>query len=64
MANQIYFFCHTKFFSDVQQVEFLYTKVCFRSFVPIQISTLPNRCIIQKYSLLFQKFAQIEITFW
>lgn len=63
MANQIYFLCHTIFFSYVQQLEILYTKMCFRSFVSIQISTLPNRCIIQKYSPFFQKFSQTEIIF-
>lgn len=63
MANQIYFFSHTKLVSDVQQMEFLYTKMYFKNFVSVQTSTLPYRCIIRKHSLLFQKFAQTEVMF-
>lgn len=66
MANLIYFFCHIKIFSDVQQVEFLYTKMCTNKgalFSYINSIYLPNICIIQKYTLLFQKFAQTEIRF-
>lgn len=55
------FFSHTKFISDVQQMEFLYTKMYFKTFVSVQISTLPYRCIIHKHSLFYQTFAQIEI---
>lgn len=39
MANQIYFFSHTKFVGDVQQMEFLYTKLYFKNFVSVQVST-------------------------